>query len=68
MTVTSEDKEGSTYKYLSIKPWPADWSNTKFVCKVFKKADNTVLFTSEAITLTSSGEYYSVVISRFEFW
>ncbi|XP_063680025.1 uncharacterized protein LOC134815420 [Bolinopsis microptera] len=54
MAVTAETKDGSLYKYLTINAFPAGWTDTKFVCKVFKTSDKSELYKSEAISLSSS--------------
>ena len=54
--VTSKTEGGLEYRILEIKSWPGDWSNKELKCKVWKRSDQTVLFESDAITLTSSSK------------
>ena len=58
--VTAKTEGGLEYRILEIKSWPSDWSNKELKCKVWKRSDETVLFESDAITLTSSSKISSM--------
>ncbi|KAL5258468.1 hypothetical protein ACHWQZ_G009090 [Mnemiopsis leidyi] len=58
--VTPKTDGDLVYRYLEIASWPSGWSNKELKCKVLKKADSSVVYQTDAISLSTSS--YSVTM------